>query len=152
MELSPNALFITVKIDCLYCTVQHLYVQYRDTLCQRVCTRTSKGEMGGGDSSSMSNWTELTPAVYNPCEYDGWGMPGQRAGSPVSVYVRVHCREPKTGQQMVQFYCKDDWLLPSCYYLSMLFVLVHCTTYIFLYSIYIVQHLQLYLALKGIQA
>ena len=46
-------------------------------------------------------------------------MPGRRAGSPVSVYARVHCWEPKTGQNKVQFYCKDDWLWPSCYYLSM---------------------------------
>ena len=41
------------------------------------------------------NW--LLP--YSPCQYDSWGMPGGRAGSPFSVYVRVQCREPKTGQK-----------------------------------------------------
>ena len=39
-------------------------------------------------------------------------MPGRRAGSPIAVYVQVQCREPKTGQEKVQFYCKDDWLWP----------------------------------------
>ena len=83
---------------------------------QRVCT--SWGEMGGVTLLPCKvepNW----PLPYNLCQYNGWGMPGWRAGSPVSVYVRVHCREPKTGQQMVQFYCEDDWLWPSCYCLSM---------------------------------
>ena len=61
------------------------------------------------------NW----PLLNHPCQYDGWGMPGRRAVSPVSVYAWAHCREPKTGQQKVQFYCKDDFLWPSCYYLSM---------------------------------
>ena len=43
-----------------------------------------------------------------------------QAGSPVAVCARVRRREPKTGQKKVKFYCKDDWLCPSCYYLSML--------------------------------
>ena len=29
-------------------------------------------------------------------------MLGRRAGSPVAVYARVQCQEPKTGQQKVQ--------------------------------------------------
>ena len=86
--------------------------------CCRQRVRTSRGEMGGATLLPCQiepNW----PLPYNPCQYDGWGMPGRRAGSPVSVYARVHCWEPKTGQNKVQFYCKDDWLWPSCYYLSM---------------------------------
>ena len=46
-------------------------------------------------------------------------MPGRRAGSPFAVYARVQCREPKTGQEKVQFYCEDDLLFLSSYYLSM---------------------------------
>ena len=44
-------------------------------------------------------------------------MLGRRAGSPFAVYVivQVQCREPKTGQEKVHFYCEDD----SSYYLSM---------------------------------
>ena len=38
-------------------------------------------------------------------------MPGRQ--------VRVQCREPKTGQETVQFYCEDDSLFLSSYYLSM---------------------------------
>ena len=40
--------------------------------------------------------------------------------------VPVQCREPKTGQEKVQFYCEDDWLWPSCYYLSMTTGNGHC--------------------------
>ena len=29
-------------------------------------------------------------------------MPGRPAGSPIAVYARVQCREPKTGQEKVQ--------------------------------------------------
>ena len=47
-------------------------------------------------------------------------MPGRRAGSPIAVYSQVQCREPKTGQEKVQFYCEDDSLFLSSYYLSML--------------------------------
>ena len=36
------------------------------------------------------------------------------------VYVRVQCWEPKTGQEKVQFYCEDDSIFLSPYYLSML--------------------------------
>ena len=53
------------------------------------------------------NW----PLPYRrtvPCQYNGWGMPCWRAGSPIAVYAREQCREPKTGQKKVQFYCKDD--------------------------------------------
>ena len=35
-------------------------------------------------------------------------MPGQWAGSPVAVYARVQCREPKTGQQKVQLPSEDE--------------------------------------------
>ena len=47
----------------------------------------------------------------------------------------VHSREPKTGQQKVQFCCKDDWLWPSCYYLSMFYrsPCLYCTLILFLY-------------------
>ena len=37
-------------------------------------------------------------------------MPGRRARSPIAVYARVQCREPKTGQEKVQFCCEDDLL------------------------------------------
>ena len=33
-------------------------------------------------------------------------MVGWRSGSTVAVYARVHCREPKTGQQKVQISSK----------------------------------------------
>ena len=40
-------------------------------------------------------------------------------------YMReyVQCREPKTGQEKVQLYCKDDSLFLSSYYLSMVYSL-----------------------------
>ena len=44
-------------------------------------------------------------------------MPGRRAGSTFAVYARVQCREPKTGQEKAQFYCEDDSLFLSSYYL-----------------------------------
>ena len=49
-------------------------------------------------------------------------MLGRRAGSPIAVpvYARVQCRESKIEQEKVQFYCKDDSLFLSSYYLSML--------------------------------
>ena len=55
------------------------------------------------------NW----PLPYTvPCQYNGWGMPGRRrAGSPIVVYARVQCPEPKTGQEKVQFYCKDHLII-----------------------------------------
>ena len=61
-------------------------------------------------------------------------MPSRRAGSPIAVYARVQCREPKTGQEKVQFYCKDDSLFLSFYYLSMMYsystmCIVQCTIY-----------------------
>ena len=51
-------------------------------------------------------------------------MPGQRAGSPVAVlyiYARVeyNAESKKTGQEKVQFYCEEDLLFLSSYYLSM---------------------------------
>ena len=46
-------------------------------------------------------------------------MPGRRAGSPIAVYAGVQCQEPKTGQEKVQFYCEEDLLFLSSYYLSM---------------------------------
>ena len=59
------------------------------------------------------------PCRIVPCQYHCLGMPGRQAGSPIAVCARVQCREPKTGQKKVQFCCEDDWLWPSCYYLSM---------------------------------
>ena len=37
-------------------------------------------------------------------------MLGRRAGSTVSVYAQVQCREPKTGQQKVQFNVKTKYI------------------------------------------
>ena len=72
----------------------------------------------GGDATSVKlNLTD--PCCILPCQYHGCGMQGRRAGSPIAVYARVQCREPKTGQQKVQFYCEDDILFLSSYYLSM---------------------------------
>ena len=43
------------------------------------------------------NW----PLPYNSYQYNGWGMPGRRAGSPVSVlYMREYIAEsPKQGSK-----------------------------------------------------
>ena len=38
-------------------------------------------------------------------------MLGQRAGSTVLVYAQVQGREPKAGQQKVQYYCEDEILV-----------------------------------------
>ena len=46
-------------------------------------------------------------------------MLGRRAGSTVSVYEQIQCREPKSGQQNVQFYCEDEIDCRSGYSLSM---------------------------------
>ena len=37
----------------------------------------------------------------------------------IAAYEQVQCREPKTGQKKVQFYCEDDSYFLSSYYLSM---------------------------------
>ena len=79
---------------------------------------TERKEKVGGDSSSLK--VSLTDACRTvPCQYNGWGMPGRWAGSPIAVYTRVQCREPKTEQEKVQFYCEDDSLFLSFYYLSL---------------------------------
>ena len=70
-----------------------------------------EGKRGGGGSSSF----ELN--LTDPCRT--WGMLGRRAGSTVSVYAQVQCREPKTGQQKVQLYCEDEIHWRSGYSLSM---------------------------------
>ena len=78
---------------------------------------SARKEKGWGDSSSLKlNLSD--PCRTVPCQYHGWGMPGQRAGSPIAVYA-VQCQEPKTGQEKVQLYCEDDILFLSSYYLSM---------------------------------
>ena len=48
----------------------------------------------------------------------------QRAGSPIAVYMRaqVQCREPKTGQEKVQFCCEGDWHFLSSYYFSIVYL------------------------------
>ena len=61
---------------------------------------------GGVTSSLKLNLTD--PCRIVPCWYHCWGMPGQRDGSPFAVYAQMQCREPKTGQEKVQFYCEDD--------------------------------------------
>ena len=71
---------------------------------------TARRERGGGGSSSF----ELN--LTDPCRT--WGMLGWRAGSTVSVYAQVQCREPKTGQQKVQFYFEDEIYCRSGYSLS----------------------------------
>ena len=76
---------------------------------QRVCIHLER-KRGEGDASSLKlNLTD--PCRTVPCQYNGRGMPGRRAGSPIAVYARVQCQEPKTGQEKVQFYCEDDSLL-----------------------------------------
>ena len=73
-------------------------------LHHRICTaRKEKAGRWLVFSLIEPNWQ---PAV--PCQYQDWGMPGLRAGSPIAVYTQVQCQEPKTGQQKVQFYCEDD--------------------------------------------
>ena len=60
--------------------------------------------------------TTLLPSQIEPnwplpsvaCQHHCKGMLGRQAGSPIAVYAQVQCREPKTGQQKVHFYCEDD--------------------------------------------
>ena len=73
-----------------------------------------EGKRGGTGSSSLK-----LNLIY-PCR--AWGMLGRQAGATVSVYARVQCREPKTGQQKVQFYCEDEIHCRSGYSLSMISV------------------------------
>ena len=68
---------------------------------QRVCT--SKGEKGRGWYLFHVKLNLADPCRTIPCQYHLWGMLGRQAGSTVSVYAQVQCREPKTGQQKVQF-------------------------------------------------
>ena len=72
-------------------------------------SKKGKGE-GGGSSSLKLNLTD-------PCRTRG--MLGRRAGSTVPVYAQVQCREHKTGQQKVPFYCEDKIHCRSGYSLSM---------------------------------
>ena len=73
------------------------------------------------DSSSVKlNLTDPYRTV--PCQYYiGLRDARSRSGSPIAVYARVQCQEPKTGQEKVQFYCEDDLLFLSSYYLSMMY-------------------------------
>ena len=74
--------------------------------------RLQEGKRGGGGSSSLK--LNLT----DPCRT--WGMPGRWAVSTVSVCAStVQCRELKTGQQRVHFYCEDEIHCRSGYSLSM---------------------------------
>ena len=78
---------------------------------------TTREVKGGVTSSLKLNLTD--PCRIVSCRYHCWGMPGRQAGSPFAVNTQVQCREPKTGPEKVQFYCEDDWLFLSSYYLSM---------------------------------
>ena len=50
------------------------------------------------DASSLKlNLTD--PCRTVPCQYHSWGMPGRRARSPIAVYARVQCRDPKQGRK-----------------------------------------------------
>ena len=72
---------------------------------QRVCT--SRGEMGGGRLffHVKLNLTDPCCTIRASTTVEGCH---QRAGSPIAVYAQVQCREPKTGQEKVQFYRKDN--------------------------------------------
>ena len=53
---------------------------------------------------SVAFFFKITPPYRTvSCQYRCLGMPGRQAGSAVSVHAQVQCREPKTGQQKVQF-------------------------------------------------
>ena len=79
--------------------------------CSHRISIQQEGKRGGGGSSSLKlNLTD---------PYRTWGMLGRRAGSTVSIYAQVQCREPKTGQQKVQFYFEDEIHWQSGYSLSM---------------------------------
>ena len=49
---------------------------------------------------------------------------GRQAGSPVSIFVQVQCRLPKTGQEKVQFSRKTKYSADLGYNLSMHLVLL----------------------------
>ena len=49
---------------------------------------------------------------------------GRQAGSPVSIFVQVQCRWPKTGQEKVQFSRKTKYSADLGYNLSMHLVLL----------------------------
>ena len=125
-QCTPSTQFILYTFN--YCrgkskiTIRGVVIFFLNPLLQRVCT--SRGEEGVASPLKL-NLTDPCRTVR--CQYHGWGMPGCRAGSPFAVYAWVQCREPKTGQKKVQFYCKDDWLWPSCYYLSMHYSYMYST-------------------------
>ena len=102
------------------CTQAHA-----QTSLQRVCT--SRGEEGW---RGCRFFTQVEPNWPLPSNVP---VPWLRDATPAgwvtycsTVYARVHCREPKTGQKKVHFYCKDDWLWPSCYYLNIYLCFAPC--------------------------
>ena len=80
---------------------------------------------GRGPTLLLSNWTWLTPAVQYRCQYYCLWMPGLQAGSTVSVYARVQCWEPKTGQQKVLLSRKTKYLA----HLGVHFYLCFCASH-----------------------
>ena len=80
------------------------------------------GQRNGANSSTVElNLTFHCRTV--PCQYHSSRMPGRQAGSPVTVYARVQRREPKTGQEKVQFSRKTKHFA----HLGILFIYVYMT-------------------------
>ena len=67
--------------------------------CYSICASTMPRAQNMTGKGSLLLWRRFTFPIF---QYHCWGMLGWRAGSTVSVYAQVQCREPKTGQQKVQ--------------------------------------------------
>ena len=97
-----------------------------DSLCHRVST--AREEKGWGQCF----FRQIEPIW--PLPYSTVPVPRLRDARPmgwvtywIAVYAWVQRRDPKTGQEKVQFYCKDNSLFLSSYYLSVVYV--HCTVH-----------------------
>ena len=103
----------------------HVKIEAKSVSTEKL--QKERKRVGGNASSIKLNLTVPCRTVL--CQYHGWGMPGRWAGTPFAVYVRVQCQEPKPG---LQFYCEDDLLFLSSYYLSLLSLLKYRCNGIFL--------------------
>ena len=66
------------------------------------CHRISKAikVKGGGRRRHFFHQIEPNwPLPYSTGQYHSWGMSGRRAGSPIAVFARVQCLDPKQGRK-----------------------------------------------------
>ena len=102
IRVSFSTWFLSDFPDILYVQSPHPLILNHTKVGKghRVSTHLERKRGGGRMMLLLSN-EPYWPLPYNTVpivQYYCLGMPGRQAGSTVSVYARVQCRESKTGQ------------------------------------------------------